>query len=244
MNPTTRATITAVAASVIAGTGFMGTRYLALGALVIMGAFAVGWPLLTRASRHWVSTAIIAVGSVVALIAVILGRDEPYLRYMAVAVAGIVVATLVAEVVLPSAPGRAVTSVAATASGGAIAASGAAWVASSRTAGDEDLVVAGAAALAMAAVASVVTHHATVNTVLALVLGAASGGVTGYIFDSLTWYAGILVGIAAGVSVVLLAELYRREPRPHSVWAGIASGVTPVLVAGVLVYLGGRLLVG
>ncbi|GIG54994.1 hypothetical protein [Demequina activiva] len=244
MNPTTRATITAVAASVIAATGFLGTRYLAAGVLLVMAGLAVGWPILTRTSRHWVSTAIIGAGSIVALIAVILGRDEPYLRYMVVAVAGIVVAALVTEIFLPSAPGRAVTSVAATAAGGAVAASGAAWVASSRTAGAEDLVVAGAAALAMAAVASVVTNHATINTVLALVLGAASGGVTGFLFDSITWYGGILVGIAAGVSVVLLAELYRREPRPHSVWAGIASAVTPVLVAGVLVYLGGRLLIG
>lgn len=244
MIPTTRATITAVAASVIAATGFLGTRYLAAGVLLVMAGFAVGWPILTRASRHWVSTAIIGAGSVVALVAVILGRDEPYLRYMVVAVAGIVVAALIAEIFLPSSPGRAVTSVAATASGGAIAASGAAWVASSRTAGAEDLVVAGAAALAMAAVASVITSHATINTVAALVLGAASGGVTGSLFDSITWYGGILVGLAAGVSVVLLAELYRREPRPHSVWAGIASGVTPVLVAGVLVYLGGRLLIG
>ncbi|WP_297081858.1 hypothetical protein [uncultured Demequina sp.] len=244
MNPTTRATITAVAASVIAGTGIFGTRYLALGVFVVMAGFAVGWPVLTRVSRRWISTGIIGVGSIVGLGAVVLGRDEPYLRYMAVAIAGIVVVALVSEVFFPSAPGRAVTSVAATASGGAIAASGAAWVASNRTVGAEDLVVAGAAALAIAAVASVLTHHATVNTVLALVLGAGSGALTGWLFDSITWYGGILVGLAAGISVVLLAEMYRREPRPHSVWAGIASGVTPVLVAGVLVYLGGRLLIG
>jgi hypothetical protein len=244
MNPTTRATITAVAASIIAVTGFLGTRYLAAGVLVTMLCFAVGWPILTRVSRHWVSTTIIALGSVGALGAVVLGRDEPYLRYMVVAIAGIVVAALASEVFFPSAPGRAVTSVAATASGGAVAASGAAWVASSRTPGAEDLVVAGATALALAAVVSVLTHHATVNTVSALVVGAGAGGVTGYLFDSITWYAGILVGIAAGVSVVLLAELYRREPRPHSVWAGMSSGVTPVLVAGVLVYVGGRLLNG
>ncbi|WP_084039159.1 hypothetical protein [Demequina sp. NBRC 110053] len=244
MNPTTRATITAVAAAVIAVGGFLGTRYLALSALVIMAAFAVGWPVLARVSRRWVSTAIVASGSVLALGAVVLGRQEPYLRYMVVAVAAIVVAALVAEVFLPSPQGRAVTAVAATAAGGAIAAAGAAWVASSRTPGDEDLIVTGAAALALAAVASVVTRNATVNTVGALVLAAASGGATGYVFESITWYGGILVGVAAGVAVVLVAELYRREPRPHSVWAGIASAVTPVLVAGALVYLGGRLLVG
>ncbi|WP_084106550.1 hypothetical protein [Demequina sp. NBRC 110056] len=244
MNPTTRATITAVAASVIATTGFLGTRYLAAGVLLVMVGFAVGWPVLARVSRRWVSTSIIGAGSLIALASVVLGRQEPYLRYMVVAVAAIVVAALISEVFFASPPGRAVTAVAATASGGAIAAAGAAWVASSRTPGAEDLVVTGAAALAMAAIASVLTRNATVNTVGALVLAAASGGATGLLFESVTWYGGILVGIAAGVAVVPIAEMYRREPRPHSVWAGIASAVTPVLVAGVLIYLGGRLLIG
>ncbi len=244
MNPTTRATVTAVAASVVAATGYYGSRYLAIGALLIIFALAVGWPMLTRVSRHWVSTAIIAFGGTAALVAVLLGRNEPYLRYMVVAVAGIVIASLAAEVAFPSAPGRAVTSVAATASGGAVAGSGAAWVASIRTPGAEELVVMGAATLAIAAIASILTSNATINTVSALVLGTGAGAGMGLVFETVAWYGGILVGLAAGASVVLLAELYRREPRPRDVWAGIASGVTPVLVAGVLVYLGGRLLVG
>lgn len=244
MNPTTRATYTAVAASVVAVAGLLGTRYLAVGILLIVLALAMGWPVLTRASRTWVSTAIIALGGTAAMIAVLFGRSEPYLRYMVVAVAGLVLAALVSEVFLPSAPGRAVTSVAATASGGAVAASGAAWIASNRTAGAEDLVIAGAVAIAVAAIASVATNHPTVNTIAALILGAGSGFALGSNMESLSWYSGILVGLASGVSVVLLAELYRREPHPRDRWAGIASGVTPILVAGVLVYLGGRLLVG
>lgn len=244
MNPTTRATITAVAASVVAATGYLGTRYLAIGVMSVMFALAVGWPVLTRVSRHWASTTIIGLGGAAALIAVLLGRNEPYLRYMVVAVAAIVIAALLSEVALPSSPGRAVTSVAATASGGAVAASGAAWIASSRAPGAEDLVVSGAVTLAVAAIASILTHHPTINTVAALVLGAGAGFGMGYVFETIPWYGGILVGLASGASVVLLAELYRREPRPRNPWAGIASAVTPVLVAGVLVYLGGRLLVG
>lgn len=244
MNPTTRASYTAVAASVVAGTGLLGTRYLAVGVFLIIGVLALGWPVLTRVSRTWVSTGIIALGGTAALIAVLFGRNEPYLRYMVVAVAALVLASLASEVFFPSAPGRAVTSVAATASGGAVAASGAAWIASNRTSGADDLVIAGAVSLAVAAVASVASNHATVNTVAALVLGAGAGFAMGHTFGAISWYGGILVGLASGVSVVLLAELYRREPHPRDRWAGIASGITPVLVAGMLVYLGGRLLVG
>src|SRR5690554_3051677 len=211
MNPTTRATYTAVAASVVAVAGLLGTRFLAVGVLLIVLTLAMGWPVLTRVSRHWVSTGIIALGGTAALIAVLFGRSEPYLRYMVIAVAALVLAALVSEVFFPSAPGRAVTSVAATASGGAVAASGAAWIASSRTAGADDLVIAGAVSLAVAAVASILTRHATVNTVAALVLGAIAGYAMGSAFSSISWYGGILVGLASGISVVLLAELYRRE---------------------------------
>ncbi|MFV0633912.1 hypothetical protein [Demequina sp.] len=244
MNPTTRATITAVAASVIAVSGFLGTRYLVVGALALMAGFAIGWPRLTRVPRYWVSSAIIGAGSIAALVAVVLGKNEPYLRYVVVAVAAIVVASLLAEVFLPNPRGHAVTAVASTSSGGTIAAAGAAWVAGNLTVGAEDLVVCGAAAVAMAAAVSVLTRRPGVNTFAALTMGCVSGAVTGFLFTSITWYAGILVGLGAGVAVVLMVEMTRREPRPRSVWAGIASAITPVLVAGVLVYLGGRLLVG
>ncbi|WP_062077085.1 hypothetical protein [Demequina globuliformis] len=244
MNPTTRASITAVAAAVVAGTGVLGTRWLALGVAVIMLVMAVGWPRLLRVAHTWVSTAVIGAGSLIALGSVVIGRTEPYLRYMVVAIAAITIAALLTEVFFPSPRGRAVTGVAATAAGGAITATGAAWVAANRTAGAEDLVVTAAAALAVAAVASVLTSSGNVNAVLALLAGAATGSGLAFAFDSMPWYAGTVVGVVAGGSVVLMNELSRREPRPIDVWAGIASGVTPVLAAGVLVYVGGVLLVG
>lgn len=228
----------------IAGTGFLGTRFLAFSILTAMVLLAVGWPSLMRATRPWVGSVVIAIGAPMALVAVLLGRNEPYLRHMVVAVAGIVIASLVAEVFFPSGEGRVVTSVAGTAAGGMVAASGAAWVAAARTVGAEDLVVTGAVALAVAAVASVATRNANVNSVLAVVTGAAAGFGTGFVFESISWYAGMLAGIASGTAVMMLAEVYRREPRPAGVWSVISSGLTPVLAVGMLIYFGGRLLVG
>jgi len=245
MIPSTRATITAVAAAVVAATGYLGTRYLALGVLACIVAAAVGYPYLMRVTRPRVTTAIIIGGGVLALVAVLLGRTAPYLRYMTVAVAAVTIAALAAVVLFPPAgPGRAVTYVAATASGGAIVASGAAWVAVNRTNGAEDLVVCGGAALAVAAIASVLTSHPTANTIGALLAGTITGGVMGAFFPSLPWYAGVLIGLVCAVAAVLIQELYRREPRPRGWWPGIAAGVAPVLVAGALVYIAGRLLVG
>lgn len=244
MIPATRATITAVAAAVVAVTGYLGTRYLAAGVLVLIVATAVGYPYMTRVTRPRVTTLIVIGGGVLALVAVVLGRNAPYLRYMTVAVAAVTVAALAAEVFWPASRGRAVTYVAATASGGAIVASGAAWVAVSRTTGAEDLVVCAGAALAVAAIASVATTHPTVNTVGALTLGTLLGALMALIFPDLVWYQGLLVGLVCAVAAVLIQELYRREPRPRGWWTGIAAGVTPVLVAGTLVYIAGRLLVG
>lgn len=244
MTLSTRATITAGGAALVAGSAVLGTRYLALGLYLCIVLASVGWPTLLRVSRHLVSTGIALGGGTLALVAVLLGANEPYLRYMVVALAAVVVAALVAEIFFPSEAEHVVMSVSGTAAAGAVAASGAAWAAAHRTAGAEDLVVAAAVAVAVAAIASVATARGSINAALALVLSTAAGYGTGYVFDSISWYGGALVGLVGGTSVLLVHELARREPPPATAWAGIASGLTPVLVSGVLVYVTGRLLIG
>ncbi|WP_084077429.1 hypothetical protein [Demequina sp. NBRC 110057] len=244
MNPTTRASITAVCAAVIAATGFLGVRWLGLALALGMVLFAAGWPELLRVPHRRVSAAVVGLGGLLALATVVMGDSEPYLRYMVIAIAAIVIASLATEIFVPSPAGRAAGAVAATAAGGTIAATGAAWLAAGRTVGAEDLVVASAAAMALAAVASVLTRNGTANAIIAFAVGIGAGAALAYLFDSLPWYAGVLVGGIGAASVVLMNELARREPPATSLWAGIASGVTPVLAVGALVYLGGRLLVG
>lgn len=244
MIPSTRATITAAAAALIAVSGYLGTEYVAIAVLVLLTLTALGWPTLMRVERVYVSSTVIGAGGGLALVSVALGRNEPYLRFMTVALAIITIAALASEVFFPSRRGRAVTYVAATAAGGAVVASGSAWVAVNRTIGAEDLVVCGGVALAVAAIATVLTSNATVNTVLSLVLGSAGGAAMGWFFPQLPWYAGWLTGLVCAVSAALVQELFRREPRPRGWPAGIAAGVAPVLVAGSLVYIAGRLLVG
>ncbi len=244
MAPTTRASITAVAAAVVAASGYLGARYLALAILVLALAMGIGWSSLVHMGRQWTTTAIVGGGGAVAIVAVAIGRNEPYLRYIVIALAGVTVASLVAEVFLPSARGHVLNAVAGTAAGGAIATAGSAWIAAVRTPGSEDLIVAGAVTLAMAAVFSTATRRPGLNTFLTFLLGAGAGAAMGYLFVSLSWYGGILVGLMTGATVSLMTELYRREPRARTRWAGIASAIAPVLIAGVLVYLAGRLLIG
>ncbi len=213
MLPTTRATITAAAAALVAVGGFLGTRYLAVAVLAMIVVLAVGWPALLRASRRRAASLVLMVGGAIAVVAVALGDTSPHLRHMVVAAAFMAIGALVSEVFFPSSRGRAVTSVAATCAGAIVVASGAAWVAASRTHGAEDLVVTGGAALAVAAIAGVFTRSPSLNSTLALVLGMLTGFATGALFPELPWYAGGAVGLLCGVIVSLLQELMRREPR-------------------------------
>ncbi len=245
MNPTTRATVAFASAASIAAGGYFGYQWLAVAVLTSVFVLALGWPVLTWVP-HWLTgSAIVLGGGALATVGVLIGDERPpFLRHMVVALAVTVLAALAVEVIRPSPPGQVVTAVAGTITGVTVAASGAAWIAAARTPGAEDLVVAGALSLAVAALASTATSRMSINAIAALTLGAASGVAAGIFFDSIQWYAGALVGLFCAGSVVTIHELTRRDIMNTSTWSGIAAGISPVTVAGTLVYIGGRLLVG
>jgi hypothetical protein len=244
MNPSTRATAAAVSAAALAGAGVFGPRWLGVAVLAISFALALGWPALTWAPQVVLGSVVVLASGAVATIGVLLGRDEPFLRHVVVALAAAVVGALVLEVVHPSRPGQVLTGIASTVSGATVAASGAAWIAAARTPGAEDLVVAGAAALFVAAVVSTLTSHMAINVIAAVVLGTAIGVSSGSVFPSIEWYGGGLVGLLCACSFVTVHELVRRDATNTSQLAAVASGIMPVTIAGTLVYIGGRILVG
>src|SRR5690606_20554142 len=128
------------------------------------------------------ATAIMIASGAIAAFAVAVGEGEPYLRYAVAAAAAAVLLSLTSEVFFPSPRGRAVASVSGLAAGGLVAVSGAAWLATARTPGARDLVVAAAVCLAIASVASTITSRANVNGILAVVLGGAVGAGLGTAF--------------------------------------------------------------
>lgn len=244
MNPWTRATVAAASATALASAGIFGARWLAVAVLALVFLLAIGWPVLSW-TPHWVvGSGITLAAGALSVVGVLLGRDEPFLRHMVVALAVSATAALVLEVLKPSPQGQVVTAVAGTVSGATVAASGAAWIAAARTPGAEDLVVAGAVALAVSAVASVLTPIMWVNVTVALTVSLGVGMAAGRVFPSIEWYGGALVGVLSAAAFITVHELTRRETENSSVWAGIASGITPVMVGGALIYVGGRILVG
>jgi hypothetical protein len=244
MNPSTRATAAAVTAAALAVSGYYGPRWLAVAVLAASFFLAIGWPALTWTPNWLVGSSVVLFSGGLATVGVLLGRDEPFLRHIVVALAASAVLALVLEVLHPSPPGQVVTAVASTVTGATVAASGASWIAAARTPGKEDLVVAGAAALFMAAIASTLTSKMWINTILAIVFGTGIGAVSGRAFPSIEWYGGALVGVLCACAFVSIHELTRRDVTNRSSLAAISSGITSVTIAGALVYIGGRILVG
>jgi hypothetical protein len=244
MNPSTRATAAALASAAIAVGGVYGFQWLAIAVFATSFFLAIGWPALTW-TPNWIIGSFVVLGSgAFATVGVLLGQDEPFLRHMVVALAASVIVAMVLEVLHPSPQGQVVTAVASTVTGATIAASGAAWIAAARTPGAEDLVVAGAAALFVAAIFSTLTRNMTFNTIAAIVFGTSLGAASGTVFPSIEWYGGGLVGLLCACSFVTVHELTRRDVSNTSPLAAIASGIIPVTIAGSLVYIGGRILVG
>ncbi len=244
MNPSTRATSAALAAAAIAVGGVYGFQWLAVAVFASLCFLAIGWPALTWTPSWFVGSFVVLGSGAFATVGVLLGRDEPFLRHMVVALAASVIVALTLEVLRPSPPGQVVTAVASTVTGATVAASGAAWIAAARTPGAEDLVVAGALALFVAAIVSTLTSSMAFNTIAAITLGTGIGAASGTVFPSIQWYGGGLVGLLCACSFITVHELTRRDAANRSTLAAIASGIVPVTIAGSLVYIGGRILVG
>lgn len=244
MNPITRAAVTAGAATAVAAAGFFGFGWLAMAVFAVIVLLAAGWPLLTW-TPHWANgAAVILVGGALTVLGVLVGESDPFLRHAVVALGVAVAGALALEVIRPSPEGHVVTSVAGTVSGVTVAASGAAWIAAARTPGAQYLVICAAVAMVVAAFASVITASMVINVGIALAAGAGVGIGGSFVFDTIEWYGGAFIGLLGACAVMLVHELVRREVENTNTLAGIAAGVAPVMVAGSLVYIGGRILIG
>jgi hypothetical protein len=56
--------------------------------------------------------------------------------------------------------------------------------------------------------------------------------------------SGLVAGLAGGVVVVAVRQLFERQPALAGRRAGLAAVVVPVAVAGILVFVVGRVVVG
>jgi hypothetical protein len=242
----TRAVATAVLAAVVAVLGFFGPVPLVLGAALLALGVAIGWPALTGLPFQPGSATVVAITGVgaVAVVYARSGQQGPDLRDVAIVFAGSVLLTFVNELLRRDGRPRLVESVTGTVTGSLLAVSAAGWVACGRSTAGEALVVAGAVALAAASAVSAVRLPVWLTTLLVSLAGAVSGALLGLVLPVLGLLAGALAGLAVGGLVAALKALFHPLAALRRRVPAFTAVVLPVAVAGMLVYVVGRVLLG
>ncbi|QTE29218.1 hypothetical protein [Pengzhenrongella sicca] len=244
MEVSTRAVATATVAALVAVGAYFGEVPLIAGALALALVFAVGWPALLDLPSRFGATAVIALGGAGAVAAVALTPGEPFLRRLPLVIALAILLTFGTELVRRDGRKRLVESVSGIVSGVLVAASAAGWVAAGRTPGGVPLVVTGAVALAVGSAVSALPIAGWLGVTVTLAAAAGAGSGAGLLVPGIEPQAGALIGLAVGILIATLVELFDGLPSLSRRWASVAALVLPVLVTGILVYVVGRVLVG
>ena len=241
--------LTAVLAALVAVSGYLATLTFGelplaavVGALAVL--FAVGWPMLTDLPSRPGSGAVVALGGAGAVAVVYLTVGEPFLRALPVVFGASIVLTFINELLRTDGRAHLVESVSGTVSGTLIAACSAGWVATQRAPGGAGLVITGALALAVGSAVCALRVPGWAGVGITTGAAVLAGGLGGALLPGLDPVAGALLGLAVGVLVASIHELFDRLPALARVPASLAATVLPVPVTGVLVYVVGRVLVG
>lgn len=244
MEVSTRAVATAAVATMVAVAAFVGeVPLIALaGALAVL--FAVGWPRLAELPARLGASTVIGLGGLGAVLAVAFTTGEPFLRELPLVFALAVVLSFVAELVRRDGRERLVESVSGVVAGVLVAASTAGWVAAGRTPGGVSLVVTGAVALAVGSGVSAMPVAGWGGALLTLAAAAGTGAGAGLLVPGIEPAAGGMIGLAVGILIATLKELFDGLPSLSGRWASVAAIALPVTVTGILVYVVGRVLVG
>lgn len=244
MSVETRSVLTAVLAAVVAVAGFFGVLPLAAASAVLVLVLAVGWPGLAGLPFGPGAGAVVALGGIGSVAAVTFTPTEPYLQHMALVFAGAVVLAFVNELLRRGGRLRLVESVSGTVAGTVLVVCVTGWVATARLPGGEELVVAGAVALALGS-GLVALRWRTWLVYLVTVAAATGGGaLVAWLLPSVGVTAGAVLGLGVGVLVAAMHALFDRLPALDRKVPSLAVVVLPVTVSGVLVYVAGRVLAG
>jgi hypothetical protein len=241
----TRSVVTAVLAALVAVMGIFGLLPLAGVSVAVAVTFAVGWPALADLPDRAGSSVVIALTGIGGVGAVYATGIRPDLRAVGIVVSAAVLLTFVNELLRRDGRPRLVESMSGTVAGAVLASASAGWVACGRSSEGETLVVAAAAALAVAAATAGLAHLKMWLTIVAVVLvGAVGGAAVGFVLSTVGPLVTGLAGLGVGLLVAALHALFHPMVAAQRRLPALAMVVLPVSVAGVLVYVADRVLIG
>ena len=235
--------VPALAAVVLAGlvalAATAGPNVLAAALVVTVVVVASGWPGLLSLPTQRGSTTIIALCGAVAVAVATLTENEPLLRWLPVVLAISVIVAFWHQLLRRDMRPRLVESVTGVVSGVVVVELAAGWAAALRSNAGLDVVLVGAAAVGVAAVATALPWPQRLTGPMALLAGAAFAALVAK-FLPLLAVAAAVIGLACAVVVVAFDRLLTPLATATSRQAGLAIGAAGVASSGVVVYLLGR----
>lgn len=235
-----RDVVTATAAAGIGITAF-GERPLLVGTVAgICVLFSIGWPSLLGLPARRGAVVVLLLTSAAAVTAVELTDD---VAWAALVLAGSVLAAFVHELSRRDGRPRLMESVAGVVAGSAVVTSAVGWLAMGTGGAQVGLVLTGSVTLATAAAVTAAPLPSPYRTVLTILVTSLVGLGVGYLLIAVGMTTGVLVGLAAGVLIATAHHLFGQFPSSGRVFPALAAAMLPVAVAGLPVYVLGRVLV-
>ena len=235
---------TVVLALLVAVSAASGQPQTGLALAAIGLVLAWGWPVLLGAPSPSVTSVVIGLGAVAIAGTAGLTRTEPFLRWVAVAVAVSVIAGFFAQLLRRDGRLRLTQGAATTVSGLALAAAGAPLAVLPAYRLGSHYVLAAGAALGLAALAELPGRWSGGHRWrLAVVVAAGAAGSVGVsaAVDGIPVVAAVLLGVLVAAISHALRRVLTALPGAGALRARMAVAAASVLVVGVVVYLLTRL---
>jgi hypothetical protein len=236
--------LTVVVAGLLGLAAFAGTWAALACTLAAVVLLAWGWPALLDLPSPRGTTATVTAGGAAAALAVALTHDEPRLQWLALALAGAVVAEFVHQLLRRDARPRLVESVTGTVAGVVVLASLSSLLALPATPASSSGVVTWGAAVCAALATQLLPLPARITLPLAVVVAGLLGGVLGGLFADGTVVAGLVVGTLCATVTLMVHRLLATLPTAGRAPGWLALAVAPAATSGMVAYVVLRLMVG
>lgn len=234
-----RAVVAATAAAGVGITAF-GERPLLVGTVAaICVLFSIGWPSLLGLPARRGAVVVLLVTSAAAVTVVELTDD---VAWAALVLAGSVLGAFGHELARRDGRPRLVESVSGVVAGCTIVVGAVGWLAMGTGGAQVGLVLIGSVTLAAAAAMTAAPIPAPYSAIITIVATAVVGLGIGYLLISVGMTTGVLIGLSAGVLIATVHHLFGQFPSSGRVFPALSAAMLAVAVAGLPVYVLGRVL--
>lgn len=231
-------------AGLLAISAYAGSLPLAGAMLVVCLLLIWGWPVLLGLPAPRGTMAALGGSALLAVGAVGLTRDDPFLDWLALAAAGGVVTCFLHQLLRRDGRPRLVESLSGEVMALALIVCGAALVGLPRSKGGADAVLTLAAAVAAVAAVELVPLPERLRTLPILVGASAAAALAAGLADHTPVAFGAVVGLAFAIGTIALRRLFMARPVLAFAPAAVSVAVAPIAAAGIVTYVLARLFVG